>query len=276
MTDANEWQGQVGQSWASEWRRTDRSFGKLTEQLLQRSRELNFESILDIGCGAGEISLALARGRPSAQIVGIDISPQLLAVANERGKNHPNAQFVLADAGTWEGKADFVADVLISRHGVMFFADPPKAFANLAHISGANAQLLFSCFRSRNDNPFFTEIARLLPPLPGAPDPDPFVPGPFAFADKDHVAQVLSAGGWTDIEFEAFDFGMVAGAGEDPVNDALAYFTSIGPAAAAARDLPSAACAQFLAQVRMMAQDNLQHGIVALRAATWIVAARKA
>src|SRR5690606_36416796 len=81
---AGEWQGQTGQSWASEWRRTDRSFGMLTERLLQRSRDFGFSSALDIGCGAGELALAIGRGRPHCQVTGLDISPQLIEVARER------------------------------------------------------------------------------------------------------------------------------------------------------------------------------------------------
>ena len=101
-------------------------------------------------------------------------------------------------------------------------------------------------------------------------------PGPFAFADADHVKVILAEGGWTDIEFERVDFAMIAGAGEDPVEDALHYFTTIGPAAAAAREMDLGQRERFYDRVRHMAADNERDGIVSLRASTWIVAARKA
>ena len=95
-----EWQGRTGQSWADEWRRTDRSFGMLTERLLQRTREFRFNEVVDVGCGAGELSLAVARGRPGVQVTGVDVSPPLVAAARERGENLANVAFEVADAET--------------------------------------------------------------------------------------------------------------------------------------------------------------------------------
>src|SRR5688572_815515 len=102
MTDASEWRGRVGESWAAQWRRTDRSFCPLTEHLLARTREFSLDSALDIGCGAGELSLAIARGRPHVQVTGIDISEPLIATARERGAHLPNVAFEVADAAQWQ------------------------------------------------------------------------------------------------------------------------------------------------------------------------------
>lgn len=273
MTDAGEWQGRVGQSWASEWRRTDRGFGPLTERLLQRSREFGFASVLDIGCGAGELSLALARGRPHCRIVGVDISPQLIAVARERGGNHPNVAFELADAAAWWPEPDFVPELLVSRHGVMFFDRPAAAFAHLVKIAAPDAGLMFSCFRAWEENPAFTDPARLLPTPP--PPPDRRAPGPFAFAERDHVEAILTEAGWRRIAFEPFDFAMVVGAGADPVEDAVGYLTTIGPSARAARELEPSEREIFFDKVRELAARHLREGIVSLRAAAWIVTAHR-
>src|SRR5690606_24970017 len=138
----------------------DRSFAGLTERLLQRCRDFAFESALDIGCGAGELTLAIARGWPECRITGVDISPQLVAVAQERGANRPNAAFVAADAATWRPETPWAPQLLVSRHGVMFFPDPMLAFAHLHQVAAPGAGLLFSCFRAWNENPAFTEVAR--------------------------------------------------------------------------------------------------------------------
>lgn len=274
MTDANEWRGRTGGSWAAHWRRTDRSFGPLTEHLLKRTREFAFTSALDVGCGAGELSLALGRGRPHVQVAGIDISPPLIEVARGRGAHLRNVAFEVADAALWQPAEGFAPELLLSRHGVMFFDEPAAAFAHLAEIAALGAGLLFSCFRERAENPFFTEAARLLPdeeqpPAPGAP-------GPFAFADRAHVEGILEQAGWRGLAFEPFDFAMIAGAGEDPVADAVEYFTAIGPAARAASELAPAARERFLDRLRALAAANAHQGIVSLRAAAWIVTARKA
>ena len=274
MTAKEDWQGRAGDGWAAEWRRTDRSFGGLTERLLARSREFRFRHALDIGCGAGELSLALARGRPQARIVGVDVSAQLVATARSRADRLANLEFVQADAALWHPEGDFAPQLLASRHGVMFFADPVGAFTNLASLAAGGASLLFSCFRNRAENPFFTSVGALLPP--SSETFDPYAPGPFAFAERDHVAAILNDAGWDQIAFEPFDFAMVAGAGDDPVEDAVEYFQRIGPAAAALRELTDGERAQTLTAIGNLARENCRDGVVALRAATWIVTARRA
>jgi SAM-dependent methyltransferase len=273
MTDASEWQGRVGASWAAEWRRTDRSFAPLTERLLQRSREFAFDSVLDVGCGAGELSLALARGRPRSRVVGVDISPQLVGTARERGAHLANASFEVGDAAVWRPGPGFAPDLLVSRHGVMFFDDPVGAFAHLAEIAAPGAGLMFSCFRAPAENPFFTEVGKLLPDA--GPPADPRAPGPFAFADPGYVEDLLARAGWGSLDFERFDLAMVAGAGADPVEDAVAYFSSIGPAARAAAEMAPDARERLIHGIRGVAARHLHDGLVALRAATWIVTARR-
>ena len=274
MTGTMEWTGRAGNSWAAEWRRTDRSFGGLTERLLQRSREFSFASVLDIGCGAGELSLAVARGRPHARVIGVDISPPLVSAARERATNLLNVGFELADAAEWNPPPDFSPELLISRHGVMFFDDPTAAFAHLAQISAPGAGLLFSCFRAPAENEIFTGIGKLLPSP--QPPPDPHAPGPLAFADAERVRRILGDAGWTHVGFEPFDFAMVAGVGQNAVDDAIDYFKLIGPAAAAMAEMPEDRREDVLVRLRSYLREKEIDGIVALRAATWLVTARRA
>ena len=269
--EVRDWQGRTGESWAAEWKRTDRSFGGLTERLLARPREFPLRDVVDIGCGAGELSVAVARGRPEAQVVGVDISPQLIAVAKERAAHHANVRFVEADAATWRPDDGLQPNFFMSRHGVMFFAEPTGAFANLASIAAPRANLLFSCFRDVRENPFFHELAALLP-APASP-PDPRAPGPFAFSDRGYVTEILESAGWHDVRFEAHDFAMIAGAGDDPVDDAVSYFTRIGAAALALSEMDDVDRQTTLLRIRDFARENCRDGVVALRAATWIVTA---
>jgi len=272
MTDAGEWQGRTGRNWATEWRRTDRSFAPLTERLLQRSREFSFASTLDVGCGAGELSLALARGRPQCSVVGVDISPHLVGVARERGAHLRNLAFDVGDAAAWWPDKSFAPELLVSRHGVMFFDDPVAAFAHLAELAAPGAGLMFSCFRAFAENPMFTELARFMPDE--TPGPVIEGPGPFAFADPAHVEAVLGAAGWQAVVFEPFDFAMVVGTGADPVEDAVGYFSTIGPLARAAAELPPDRAERLFDGVRNLARRHTLDGLVALRAAAWVVTAR--
>lgn len=272
--EVRDWQGRTGESWAAEWERTDRSFGGLTERLLTCSRDFPYRRAVDIGCGAGELSLALARGRPHSTVVGIDISPALIAVAQQRGGRLGNVRFVEADAASWRPNGTS-PELVVSRHGVMFFDDPRAAFAHMAGYASEHANLLFSCFRDPAECPIFTEVAAQLPPAEGPP-PDPRAPGPFAFADRDYVRDILADAGWSSVDFEAVDFAMIAGVGDDPVADAVAYWSSIGPASMRLAEMNDVVRQESIVRLREVARRNLRDGVVALKAAAWIVSARKA
>ena len=272
MTDRSDWEGRVGRKWAEEWKRTDRSFSGLTDRLLARASASPITHALDVGCGAGEVSLALARGHPDSTVIGLDISESLVSVARERGAGLGNVSFLLADAADWRGSS-FAPDLIVSRHGVMFFPDPVAAFANLARGAARDARLVFSCFRHRAENPWATRIASLLPD--GAvPQAEPCGPGPFAFADRAHVEQILVAAGWSEVAFEPVDFAYIAGTGENAVSDARSFFLSIGPAAAAAATLDDEARSTFVSRLEKYLSANEEGSLVALPGAAWIVSAR--
>lgn len=273
--EIQEWQGRVGKSWAAEWQRTDRSFAQLTSELVRRLCELEFRRALDVGCGAGELSLVLARRMPDTQVLGVDVSPDLVAVARQRAAGLPNVQFELADASNWQPPAAERPDLVMSRHGVMFFVDPVAAFRNLHQASAPGVRLMFSCFRGIEHNPFFAQVGRLLPAGAVEPPSDPYAPGPFAFADGGRVERILTQAGWRDFACEPFDFAMVAGAGEFPIEDAVAYFSRIGPAARALAAMEGDERAAIQARLAGLASRHLHDGIVALGASAWIVTATR-
>ncbi len=59
---------------------------------------------LDIGCGAGRLSLALARH--CRRVTGLDLSPQMIRVARKRALGIENVRFEVADVMTWDSPAD--------------------------------------------------------------------------------------------------------------------------------------------------------------------------
>lgn len=273
MTNAADWQGAVGRNWAAEWERTDRSFAELNAILVDRivARAQPRARILDIGCGAGATSLALAKRLPQADIVGIDLSEELAAAASARN-DQARVRFEVHDATRWSGRA-WQPDMLVSRHGVMFFDDPVAAFTHFVGIAAPGAQLVFSCFQARSANEWAGEIPALLPGPP-APVP-PYAPGPFAFADPDHVRALLGRAGWKDAEAEPVDFSYVAGAGEDPVADAMDFFSRIGPAAPLIRNLGEHEKTVFYDRLSQLLCNRLANGTVSFHAAAWIWSAHR-
>lgn len=271
MTDTSEWTGRVGLAWAEEWQRTDRSFGPLTDRLCDPAALGTFVRALDIGCGAGEVALRIAQKHPQAQVEGIDIAVDLLAVARARCLKIPNARFAESDAAIWRAEPDARPDLLVSRHGVMFFADPVAAFAHLRGEAAPAARLRFSCFRARADNAWAASLASVLPQPQEAPDPD--APGPFAFANPERVEAILAAAGWRGIAFEPIDYAMIAGEGSDAAGEALAYFQRIGPAARAMAEMPARVREATRERLRTMLASHYRGGRVSLPAAAWIVTA---
>ncbi|MGV3769146.1 MAG: class I SAM-dependent methyltransferase [Sphingobium phenoxybenzoativorans] len=278
MTLMQDWQGKTGDVWADEWLRTDRTFEGLHRLLIDRAADIAYRNdvraILDIGCGAGSTTLALADGVSGARLLGIDISEALVGISRARARGAPRIAFAVADASRWRDPA-FVPDMLFSRHGVMFFDDPVAAFENLRQSARPGASLIFSCFRSVEENRWASGIGALLPDMT-VPVPPPGAPGPFAFADPAHVEYLLAASGWTQAAAEPVDFPYVAGAGHDPVADAMSYFQRIGPAARALASISGEARATFLRRLQDFCAAHLAGGAVRFPAAAWIWTARKA
>ena len=276
MTSASEWSGPVGGVWAAEWRRTDRSFADLSRHLDAAilAAAPGSGTVLDIGCGAGGTSLALAVVRPDLDVIGLDVAPDLLAVARDRAADLPNARFVDADLD--RGISDMSSPGLVmSRHGVMFFADPAGVFAKLAGAAAPGAHLVFSCFRDRLLNPWAADlIADVTGQTPSAADG--YSPGPFGFADRDFTAAMLAQAGWRDVTAEPIDFRYVAGEGDDPVADAVSFFRRIGPIAAALRAAPDDARPAMLDKLAAALQKRHDGTQVAFPAAAWIWRARAA
>lgn len=267
MTGAFDWQGRVGNVWAAEARRTDRSFAELTSHL--HAAVMNAApqrgKAIDIGCGAGETALALARAKPELTVVGIDLSEGLLDVARSKVGSLANVSFIRGDAvSTVQHYAP--VDLYASRHGVMFFDDPAEAFTAFNAAASPDCRLVFSCFRDWTLNGFAYEMRRLsedVAPKDGAP-------GPFAFADRDRVARLLRETGWKNAQAEAVDISYIAGEGDDPVGDAVSFMRRIGPASRVIAEAENDRRPALIDELRNICERNLTGSRVTFPAAAWI------
>ncbi|GAA0315710.1 methyltransferase domain-containing protein [Sphingomonas oligophenolica] len=276
--DASEWSGPVGDVWATEWQRTDRSFAGLAPRLnaaaIAAVAGIDAPAIVDIGCGAGATSLALAAALPAARICGIDISPGLTAIAATRAADLPNLRFATGPVEALVGDQAPV-DLFVSRHGVMFFADPIAAFAAIRGAAAPAGRLVFSCFRDAALNPWASE---LLAAVLGGPQPVPagYAPGPFAFADPDFVTPLLEAAGWCDVRAISVDYNYCAGEGADPIADALDLFSRIGPTARAIKAADPAERGAMLDRMADVLHRHRSGDTVDFPAAAWLWSAQAA
>jgi SAM-dependent methyltransferase len=277
MTNAYEWRGRIGEVWAEEWRRTDRSLAPVNAALVAEAvaepPPRDRPRILDIGCGAGATSLALADALGEAEITGIDLSEALVAAARARGAGRKNLRFEVADATRWS-PADSGYELIVSRHGVMFFEDPVGAFAHFRALGGSDARLVFSCFRAAAENEWVAALRPILDRFDAAPAGAERSTGPFAFADPKRIESILTEAGFAAPRIRALDFYFVVGAGADPLADAIAYFRRIGPFAAMLRELDDGAAEAAVAQLAGIAAAHRAGEGIVFQGAAWIVSAR--
>ena len=195
----------------------------------------------------------------------------MLAVARARAAaGNADIPFIEGDASTHDFQPVF--DLVVSRFGVMFFADPVSAFGNIRKAVAPGGRLAFVCWRSLAENGWAaTPISAARPLLPPQEPVDPHAPGPFAFADEERLRGILASAGFNRIHVEKFDGHMEMGAtAEDAAREAL----NIGPLARAAAEADEAQRTKIRAVVaEAMAKYQTPKGIRAT-VACWFVRAR--
>lgn len=266
------WNGRTGQRWAADYERIDWNLAEITEAVIPFARAKPGEHVLDIGCGCGTATLMLGRAvAPNGSIAGVDISAPMLAVARARAHSgQADIPFIAGDASIYDFQPTF--DLVFSRFGVMFFADPFAAFANIHKAVAPNGRLAFVCWRSMLENAWaaapFAAAKHLLPPQEVS---DPHAPGPFALADGARLTDILSRAGFRDIALTKFDGAMNMGdTAADAANEAL----NIGPLARAAMDLDDATRATILEVVATAMQRFAGPRGITPAAACWLVNAK--
>ncbi len=262
------WNGNVGDTWAAQQERLDRQLDPLGRAALAALAPRPGEQILDVGCGSGQTTLQLGEAvGPTGRVVGVDVSLPLLAAARRRPRV-AQVSFVEADAQTHAFEPRF--DAIFSRFGVMFFADPVAAFANLRRALAPTGRVVFVCWRAAGDNPMMTvPMAAAAKHFPPQPPPDPDAPGPFAFADRGRLSRILGAAGFGAVDITPHDEPI---GGNDRANT-LELALSIGPLGRLLRAQPEQR-AVVIDDVRDALEPFLVDGIARVPSGTWIVTAR--
>jgi SAM-dependent methyltransferase len=267
------WNGPGGQLWADRQQAQDVMLAPVSDILIDRAKVQSGERIVDIGCGCGATTAVLAqRAGPGGHVLGVDISAPMLARARQLSPAGLPIEFVLADATVYPfASASF--DLLVSRFGVMFFADPVLSFANMRKALRPNGRLTFACWREPRDNPW------LMLPLQAAykhvaklPQLGPEDPGPFAFAAEPRVNRILGEAGFGGIEMERCALTLDVGIGRG-LEAAVETALEIGPASRALEGQPLDVRAAAAQSIREALAPFVSGQAVPLGASIWIVTA---
>ena len=267
---------------AEGWVRNERIFDAVlapfTAAILGAADLGSARRVLDVGCGAGTLlDAAVAAG---ADAVGVDISSAMVEAARRRV---PTATVVTADAQT----ADLLAaapgapfDRVVSRFGVMFFADPEAAFVNIRSATAPGARLAFVCWREGETDTFSLGLRALTARLADPPArPMPGAPGPMGLANAERIHEVLTVAGWSDVTIEPSD-GLCDYAidGSDGVEERLTMALSgtVGRAVRAELEarLEPDGWQAVLDEARAELRAQLVDGAVRFVGHTWLVTAK--
>ncbi|MFF9758668.1 class I SAM-dependent methyltransferase [Streptomyces caelestis] len=219
------WNGYEGRHWADHQSRYDALNDPANAPLLAAARIRETDSVLDIGCGNGHLTRLAAR--TAARAVGVDLSAPMLerARASAAAQHLTNVTHLRADAQVHPFE-EAAFDLALSRFGIMFFADPVAAFANIGRALRPGGRLAFVCPQSvdrMDQSVIFTAIGEHVP-LPDFSEKTET--GPAAFADPERTARVLGGAGFETIEVAPLEVPQMWGT---DATDAAGFLFGWGP-----------------------------------------------
>ncbi len=272
------WNGEAGQRWAREDDTMARLLRPVCEALIAHADVSGSRRALDVGCGGGSQTLLLAQalGR-EAEVVGVDISQPMLAVAENKlaslADEAAKVEFQLGDASemAFEGVP---FDLLFSRFGVMFFEQPEAAFANLHRAMAVGGKLAFCCWQSPRDNPWvYLGLKAALQHVPPMENVGPDAPGPFAFADPARITTILAAAGFRDVALHSYT-PVLAFSQTGSLEESVRELAAIGPLSRLLAGHPQATLERVYQSMVEVLTPHYTEGALHLGASIWFVTAR--
>jgi ubiquinone/menaquinone biosynthesis C-methylase UbiE len=226
------------------------------------------DRVLDIGCGAGQSTRDAARAAAPGSVLGVDTSEELLESARRRTADEgvQNVTYERGDAQVHPlSPASF--DVVISRFGTMFFADPVAAFRNIARATRPGGRLVMMVWQSKERNEWATAIQQALGARPAPSRLDAF-----SLGDATAVEALLAAADFSDVAFE-------------DVREPVYYGPDVSAAVELVRDfkttremlvrMESAAAQRAVSRLRATFAAHQTGEGVLLDSRAWIVSARR-
>jgi SAM-dependent methyltransferase len=268
------WNGPGGQRWSDRQAAQDDLLAPVSQLLIARANASPGERVLDVGCGCGSTSIALAQKvAPSGFVLGVDISAPILAHARQLAPRGLPVDFALADATVYPFDPQSF-DLLVSRFGVMFFAEPAKSFAHMRLALRPDGRVTFACWREPRANPWMmAPLQAVYRHVPKLPPQEPDDPGPFGFASEERVTRILRDAGYRDVAMERCDLSLDIAVGQG-LEAAVRSALEIGPSSRALEGHPSEVREAAKASVRELLTPFVRGNSVSLDGSIWIVSAR--
>ena len=269
------WNEEAGPKWVDMQESLDAQIGPLGEAMIAKAAVRPGERILDIGCGCGASSLDLAaRVGDGGGVTGVDISEPMLERARQRAREHElaNIEFVRADAQNHAFEAGS-KDLATSRFGVMFFADPKAAFANIRKALKPGGRLAFVCWQPLPLNSWVAipmQVAAQHIEMPDAPAPG--APGPFSLSDKEHLHDILDTAGYREISIES-DVREMAVGGAVSLDKAIGFTQKVGPLSRLLEDVSESKRLEVLEAIKTAVQPYYRETGLMMTWSIWLVTA---
>jgi ubiquinone/menaquinone biosynthesis C-methylase UbiE len=274
--EAEYWNSAHTRAWADEYQAIDRLLDDSTRVALDRAAPKVGERVIDIGCGSGTTVLELAvRVGPSGYVLGADVSKPSVERARERiaAAGVAQAEIILCDVSTHIFPANSF-DLVFSRFGVMFFADPAATFASIRKAMKPDGRLALAVFRTLQENAWATGIvaavSHLLPPIT---PPGPEAPGQFSWGDAARVHRILETAGFQDVSLAPHDPAMPL-AGSREAAEAASFMSRIGPVVRAMSDASEEQRKEVRAALEAFFRSHEGPQGIVLQGAIWVVTAR--
>lgn len=266
------WNGEAGARWVKAQEKIDALLQPITEAALRTAGVAPGMDVVEIGCGCGSTTVALAEQvGASGSVLAVDVSEPMLGQARARLRAAAaRVSLELADASTFAFTPGS-ADLVFSRFGVMFFNDPVAAFANIRTVLRPGGRLAFACWQPAADNPWvLVPMAAALAHLPAPEAPTPGAPGPFQLGDPQRVREILTDAGFHEISLENLRCGLFV---RGDIDDVVAFYQQIGPLSRWLREAEPDVARRALTAVRQTLLEHLGADGIRFDSASWIVSA---